>query len=262
MLVAALQTYIGQSYQKNLASAKKLILKATKQGAVICCLPEYFSFPRQEVLSPELVESVRNETLTFLEEMSLETRSVLVGGSVLEITNRGYKNVCYVFDSGQRLARIEKQMVTAGEKVLGVVSGSQKDLFNINGIPATVRICADILFPETCLGLRGKVRLLFVPLISPVRQVDPTRERRDCLFIVRAFDTNSFIVKTGAVGLAPLSGNQIAGRSLIAAPNGILARASKEDQEIMLLQDLDFETLADFDLVGEMFPPKTIDYQL
>lgn len=254
MLVAGAQTRIGQTIQENITSARRLLLKATEQGAVITCLSEYFSFPRAEKVNRELVDDVKKETITFLEDITTKTSSVVVGGSIPVFSEKGIKNICYVYDCGQRIACIEKEKVTAGEKALGVVPGSQKDIFKVNGIPATARVCADILFPETCFGLRNKISLLFVPLISPLRENDPTRKRRDCLFIVRAFDTNSYVVKTGSVGYAPLSGHPIAGRSLIASPSGILAKSTGENQELMLIEDLDFGMLANFDLLREMFP--------
>lgn len=254
MLVAGAQTRIGQTIQENITSARRLLLEATERGAVITCLSEYFSFPRTEMVSQELVDDVRAETIAFLENITAKTSSVVVGGSVPVFSDKGYKNICYVYDCGQRIASIEKEKVTAGEKALGIIEGSQKDIFNVDGISATARVCADILFPETCFGLRNKISLLFVPLISPLRANDPTRKRRDCLFIVRAFDSNSYVIKTGSVGFAPLTGHPIAGRSLIASPSGILAKSTGENQEMLLIEDLDFEKLADFDLLREMFP--------
>ncbi|MFQ5979783.1 MAG: carbon-nitrogen hydrolase family protein [Candidatus Heimdallarchaeota archaeon] len=254
MLIASVQSRIGQEIAENLSSARNLLLEATNEGAIIACLPEYFSFPRMDNVTIELVEEVRSETITFLETISTETSSVVVGGTIPEASDSGYRNVCYIFDSGKNVACIEKEKVTIGERRLGIVPGTRKDIFKVDGVAATARICADILFPETCFDLRNKINLLFVPLISPVREKDPTRTRRDCLFIVRAFDANCYVIKAGAVGAAPLTGHSIAGRSLITAPHGVLAKSPSENKELVLIEDLDFDALSDYDIITEMFP--------
>lgn len=254
MLIAGVQSRIGQEIAKNLSSARNLLLEATNKGAIITCLPEYFSFPRMDNITIELVEEVRSETIAFLEAISTETSSVIVGGTIPEASDSGYRNICYVFDSGKKVACIEKEKVTIGERKLGVVPGTRKDIFRVDGVDATARICADILFPETCFGLRNKISVLFVPLISPIREIDPTRTRRDCLFIVRAFDANCYVIKTSAVGAAPLTGHSIAGRSLITAPHGVLAKSSNENKELVLIKDLDFDALSNYDIITEMFP--------
>ncbi len=256
--VALAQTRIGQSLEKNLDSAKNLLEKAEGLNSKVVCLPEYFSFPSlSESVTLEHVETCFQESIAFLEQMSFKTNQIIVGGTIPEIIGDNIQNVCFVYDSGKRIARIEKQKIIAGESRFGIIPGTQTDIFKVGGVPSTVRICADILFPETCFGLRNKINLLFIPLISPIRDVDPTKKHRNCLFITRAFDINSYVLKTGAVGQAPLTGRSIAGRSLIASPTGIITHSQAEDKEELLTADLDIKNLCKYDIISEMFPNLT-----
>ena len=89
----------------------------------------------------------------------------------------------------------------------------------------SVAICADILFPKTISTIRDQdTDILFVPLTSPVRENDVTQKNRDCLFVARAFDNNVYVIKTGSVGHS-IFGGKVAGRSLIAGPQGLLRKA-------------------------------------
>jgi N-carbamoylputrescine amidase len=113
-------------------------------------------------------------------------------------------------------------------------------------------VCADVLYPEAAriLALQG-AEILINPVLSPFREVDNTKEARDAIFIARAYDSGAFVLKAGG-----FRRGAIAGRSLVAAPWGLVARYADDFAEALLVADLDFERLHDFRKHQASFPAR------
>jgi predicted amidohydrolase len=103
-------------------------------------------------------------------------------------------------------------------------------------------VCADVLHPEQArlLSVQG-AEVLLNPVMSFLKPHDDTREARRAMFLARAYDNACFVLKAG--GIARYGPAQLAGRSLVAAPWGMLAEAAREDEEQVLLADLDLDRL-------------------
>ncbi len=260
MRVSAIQMEIGQKLEINLENARDLIRKAASTGARIVCLPEYFAIPpfpsSSKIDLPFITNQTFEMTFQMIQEASLQNNLCIVGGSLFRQRQDGlYYNSCPVFDKGNLLAFQDKIHVTSKEHSWGLNSGVLNGLqvFNVDGINVSVVICADILFPKTIATIRDQnADLLFIPLTSPLRKSDLTQKYRDCLFVARAFDTNVYVIKTGSVGKTA-SGVNIAGRSLIAGPHGVMVKAESETEEEILTIDLNIPKLEEMDLYPQLF---------
>jgi predicted amidohydrolase len=103
------------------------------------------------------------------------------------------------------------------------------------------------LFPESYAQLAGlKPDIIFVPTTSPYRAEDPpeAKAERDRLYFIDGAKTaGAYVAKCCAVG--SLLGGRLQGRSLIAAPWGIIERApaERESEELILTAELDLSRL-------------------
>ncbi|MFQ6123456.1 MAG: carbon-nitrogen hydrolase family protein [Candidatus Heimdallarchaeota archaeon] len=255
MKISIGQMEIGNDLETNLENARRLIEIAATRGSRLVCLPEYFALPPfTDMDLATIYEETYDTTIAMLQEVSRVNRVCLIGGSLIRKRHDGlYFNSCPVYDQGVRIALQDKIHITTRERAWGLSGGERLQVFEVDGVKVGVTICADILFPKTIATLRDqKAKLLAVPLTSPVRENDQTRKNRDCIFIARAFDNNVYVIKTGSVGRTA-SGVKVAGRSLIAAPHGILMKAKSETEEEVLTVDLDIAKLRAMDLIAELF---------
>ncbi len=255
MKVSAIQMEIGHDLEINLENARRLIEISATLGSRLVCLPEYFAIPPFSVMNlTTIYEETYEATISMLQEVSRINRLCVVGGSLIHKGYDGlYFNTCPVYDKGVLIALQNKIHITTRERAWGLSGGDRLQTFALDGVKVGVAICADILFPKTTAALRDQeAKLLIVPLTSPVRENDITQKNRDCIFVARAFDNNVYVIKTGSVGRTA-SGLKVAGRSLIAAPHGILLKAKSETKEEVLTVDLDITKLKEMDLVAQLF---------
>ncbi|MHC1580010.1 MAG: carbon-nitrogen hydrolase family protein, partial [Candidatus Alkanophagales archaeon] len=184
----------------------------------------------------------------FLRRLSAEY-DVVLAGTVLEKEERGgagakYFNTCLVYDGGELLLKQRKVHLTEGEERWGLSCG---DSFSVascrRGFKVGVLVCADVLYPEAgrLLGLLG-ADVVINPVISRFHENDPTKDARQCIFVARAYDNSFFILKAGGVGVSPF-GNKAVGRSLAAAPWGLLAKPKDENEPEVIVVRLDIELL-------------------
>lgn len=241
--VASLQTRHGESVEATLAGVRPLADRAAAEGARILLLPEYFWVPdrpeRPSAPPTQHALAVR----AFLAETSHDLRATLVS-NVLEERPQGAVNVGVAYAAGRLVGEQVKLHPMPGEEAWKLLRGDAVATFPVEGVPAGLLVCADILYPEVSriLSLKG-AELLLNPVMSPFHEIDPTKDARAALYIARAYDAGAFVMKSG--GFAPVSRKAV-GRSLIAAPWGMLAQAGSEWEEDVIFADLDFETLRAF----------------
>ncbi len=255
MKVSVIQMEIGNDLEINLENARRLIEISATVGSRLVCLPEYFAIPPFSIMDRlTIYEETYETTIIMLQEVSRVNRLCIVGGSLIRKRHDGlYFNSCPVFDKGVHIAFQDKIHITTQERTWGLSGGERLQVFEVDGVKVGVVICADILFPKTTAALRDQgAKLMVVPLTSPIRENDLTQKNRDCIFVARAFDNNLYVIKTGSVGQTA-SGLKVAGRSLIAAPHGVLLKVKSETNEEVLTIDLDISKLKEMDLVAQLF---------
>lgn len=262
--VCAIQMPHGASVAANLAHARALLTRAADGGARLALLPEYFFavFPGGPPAAVVHASAIREMMRAASEELG-----IAVAGNVIEDQGEGLANVGVVLDAGRLTLEQPKLHPMPREAASGVVGGARLAAGVVSGRPMGMLVCADILYPEASrvLSLQG-AEVLLNPVMSPWRASDDTKGARDAIFVARAYDSGAFVLKAGGFrrpheGETPPRGPPpgIAGRSLAAAPWGVLAKARDDFAEEILFVDLDFATLERFREGQGHFPPRRPD---
>lgn len=204
-------------------------------------LPEHYPLP-EDVQNIQQAAALFQQRKQYLRSLSEGLSTVLIGGTLTELTPEGYYNTCYVFDRGNEAGFYRKVYPTIREQEAGVLKGSEFKMFELRGIRVGVLICADVLFEESFQGLSAlRCQITFVPTASPFRPGESFEEKfeRDrSIFVEGARKMQCAVVKTCGVGTT--FGHPIQGRSLIATPDGVLTRAEphQEKESLILFAEL------------------------
>lgn len=235
-------------YQKNSDGRFDLdkIEKLIKPGHDFVCLPEYCFVPPEAKSQLETGADLERN-LKILAELSVRLGTTLIGGSVVEEEAGKFYNACYIFNRGQKAGKYRKVNLYHREAGKGISTGDRYEVFEIKGIRVGVLICADVLFPESYRKLAElKPDIIFVPATSPYRAEDPPdakAERDELYFAAGAKTASAYVAKCCAVG--SLLGGRLQGRSLMAAPWGVVHRApvERENEELVLTAEFDLTRL-------------------
>lgn len=240
---ALVQMRHGDSLDENLAAARAALERARDAGARLAVLPEYWFavFPGTPADNALAAPQAR----AFLAEAS-RNLGLAVAGNVVERLGGALWNLGVAYEDGRLAMEQAKVHPMPREAQAGVAGGDALEAGHLAGRPAGLLVCADILYPEAArvLALQG-AQVLVNPVMSPYREEDDTRGARDALFVARAYDSGAFVLKAGGWRRAP-EPPAVAGRSLAAAPWGVLAKARDDFADDLLVVDLDFERLARF----------------
>lgn len=245
--VACVQMRHADTVDQALSRARTGIEAAAEAGADLALLPEYFFAPSDPETSGEAGKSVRA-----LFEQASADRDVAVAGNVVEPSGDGLVNLGVVYVDGEPVLEQPKIHPMAHEVDRGVAGGDAFEVAEVAGAPSGMIVCADVLFPEIgqILARRG-AKVLLNPVMSPMRADDPTREARESLYVARSYDAGAFVVKAGGV-----RDPDVAGRSLVAAPWGLVARYEDDTVEELLVADLDLAKLDRFREDRGRFPKR------
>jgi len=220
------------------------------KGFDFVCLPEYCFIPDEAKSQLETAKNLKRN-LEILANLSKRLETTLIGGSMVEEENGTFYNVGYIFEEGRVIGKYRKVNLYHREAGKGISAGNEYTVFEVKGIRVGILICADVLFPESYRKLAElNPDIVFVPTTSPYRGDDTieSKEKRDNDYFVNgAKTTSAFVAKCCAVGI--LLGGRLQGRSLFAAPLGIIKRVplDKEQEELVLTAELD---------LGELRPNK------
>jgi omega-amidase len=220
-----------------------------KQRPDFVCLPEY-SLLDEGIPDFHRAALSRNEHVQYLELLSDQLSTCLIGGTVVEARHDQLFNTSYVFNRGRKLARYSKRHPVPGELANGISPGNGKLSLTIEGVKIGILICGDVFFPERYDEMRSvRADIVFVPTTSPFRPDDSISQKsnRDrTYFISGAERSGAYVVKV--CGIGTLFGKPLQGRSLVASPWGLLARTdfTGEQEKRILTVTLDVEELREF----------------
>ena len=242
----------GASLEENLDHAASLVARAAGEGARLVLLPEYFF----AVLpgGPPAAAPAATRIRRMMQDAS-RAHGVVVAANVIEARGPAFANVGLAYASGRLVLEQDKVHPMPREAAAGVVGGAQLRAAEVDGRRMGMLVCADILYPEAAqvLALQD-ADVLLNPVMSPWRADDDGREARVAMYVARAYDARAFVLKA-----AGYKEGAIAGRSLVTAPWGVLARAKADFGEELLFADLDFARLAAFREKQKAFPARRPD---
>ena len=279
---ALLQMPHGDTLEQNLDKARAMAQSAAAAGARLAVLPEYFfatfqggphtAAPHAPAIRDVLARASR-ECGLILAANVIERREVRrardegAESSRLAPSSSHLVNLGVVYEDGRLAFEQPKVHPMPREAASGVHPGDAFHAGEAGGRAMGLLVCADVLYPEAArvLALQG-AQVLLNPVMSPYRESDLTRGSRDAIFVARAYDSGAFVLKAGGFrrphgGEVPSEGPPpgVAGRSLAAAPWGVLAKARDDFTEEIVLADLDFSMLDRFRAGQAAFPPRRPD---
>jgi omega-amidase len=223
-----------QPLHENLSS--EVIQRLQDFNPEFVCLPEHYPLPK-EVMNLQQAAALFQARKSYLQSLSKQIDTTLVGGTLTELTEQGYYNTCYVFDRGDEIGFYRKVYPTTREQEAGILKGNEFKIFEVQGVRFGVLICADVLFEESFSELSAmQCQVTFVPTASPYRpgeSIQDKFERDQSIFVEGSRKLRCPVVKTCGVGTT--FGHPIQGRSLIATPDGVLTRAQPHQEQEQLI---------------------------
>lgn len=220
-----------------------------KQRPDFVCLPEYFLVDRS-TNDYHRAALAHRENLDYLCRLSDELCICLIAGTIVEPEEDRLFNTCYVIDHGEIVGRYRKRRPVPGELSKGIAPGSENLVLDIDGLRIAVLICGDVFFPDLYGELAAEqVDLVFVPTTSLFRPDDSISQKRfrdQKYFVDGSLLSAGYVAKT--CGIGEIFSRPLQGRSLIAAPWGVLAQVgvSDEQRKRMLVYTLDIDELREF----------------
>jgi predicted amidohydrolase len=213
----------------NSGRAFALLQEAAGRGAALCVLPEMWSTG----FSYDNLRALCGTTPGLLSELCrfAAERSVVIVGSLPELSGRFVYNTLYVIDSTGE--------ITGKYRKTHLFSPSGENLHFRRGVAASVartsvgaigpQICYDIRFPE----LSRKYYFEGATLFCVSAQWPSARKAHwDLLIAARAVENQLFVVATNAVGR---SGEfSYSGGSAIISPWGERLAQGREDEDIVI----------------------------
>ncbi|MEE9443664.1 MAG: carbon-nitrogen hydrolase family protein [candidate division Zixibacteria bacterium] len=220
-----------------------------KQRPDFVILPEYFN------VNPKLRDTRQNslDTLRRLKYCGIlaeRFETILISGTAIESYENEFFNTCHVFDRNDIVGTYRKTNPTANEQKNYISPGQNQIIIEINNVRVSVLICADVLYQANFDRLRSlQPDIVFIPTTSPYRPHEHEKvkfARDNNIFIDGARRSGAYIIKCCAVG--ELWGGKLQGRSLVAAPWGILNRIAPQDEnrERIISTTLDIADLREF----------------
>jgi len=226
-----------------------LKLHLFRQRPDFVCFPEYWGAAAQMTGQADLAQAAE-ANLAAMARLSSELCCVVVGGTVVRCGGSGLLNVAPVFDSGHQIGAYAKTRPTDRERSHGIVAGSDYPTWMLGGLRVGIAICADCL-DGTAFEIYGGqgIDLLFVPNASPYREGESPEtkfERDETIFVAGAKRSGAYVIKTCGVGT--LFGGRLQGRTLVAAPWGILHRVppDQESRAQVITVNLSIDELREF----------------
>jgi omega-amidase len=210
------------------------------------CLPEYFFVPGDVNTQIETADQTA-ENREWLAEVSRELDCVIIGGSTVERDDDRLYNTCFIHSKGEEIGFYRKLNPFGRETSLGISAGEGLQVFEVQNVRVGVLICADVLIPDVFKEMRAfRPQIIFCPTTSPFRDddtVEAKKERDLKIFVSGARDSGAYVVKTCAAG--SLMNRKLQGRSLVAAPWGVIRRAdfAEEDKKQILTAALNLRML-------------------
>ena len=252
--IAAVQMISGPQVEDNLAEAERWIVEASRQGAQLIALPEYFpiisNLDADRLKAREVLD--HGPIQLFLAGMARNHKVWIVGGSIPLAASAPDKlrNACLVYSpDGERMARYDKIHLFGFEN--GAERYDEAAFIEAGDTPVAIdtqlgrialSICYDLRFPELYRQL-GKDRPLDLIVVPAAFTETTGRAHWEILLRARAIENQCYVMAIGQGGVHP-NGRETHGNTMIVDPWGnILDRKLKGAG--LVIADLDHQLIAE-----------------
>lgn len=240
MKVAALQMVSGPDVAANLAAARRLLEDASRRGAELAALTEYFCLMGMHDSDKLALAEVEGEgpIQAMLASAARDLGLWIIGGTlpIQSTTAERVRNSTLVFSpDGERVARYDKIHLFAFDngresydegRVLE--PGSQPTRFDAGGVQVGLSVCYDLRFPELYRGYAG-VDLLAVPAAFTYTT---GQAHWELLLRARAVENQCYVIAP-AQGGQHASGRRTWGHSMVIDPWGQVLSVLDEGEGVV-----------------------------
>ena len=198
------------------------------------CFPEYF-FVNTNLGTQVQTPHNQMRQLQRIAMISRVLSTVVIGGTMPELSGSVTYNTCFVFQNGGLLGSYRKKRLFFPE-VGKITPGDNYMIFEAYGIIFGVIICADVFDDEGFHFMREqKARIIFSPTFSPKKDetVEEKFKRDNDIYVRGAAISGAVIVKV--CGVKSEFRDFLQARSLIADKNGVIFRIRPEDEESAMI---------------------------
>ncbi len=241
--IAAVQMVSGPDVAANLATARRLLEDAARQGAQLAALPEYFCLmgmhdsDKLALAEDDGAGHIQAMLATAARELGLW----IIGGTLplKSATPARVRNSTLVFSpAGERVARYDKIHLFAFDngresydegRVLE--AGSQPTRFDADGLTVGLSVCYDLRFPELYRGYAG-CDLLAVPAAFTYTT---GQAHWELLLRARAVENQCYVIAP-AQGGKHANGRRTCGHSMIVDPWGQVLAMLPEGEGVVLAE--------------------------
>ncbi len=246
MRAAAIQLNATDDFDRNLATADRLVRDAAARGAELVALPEKWTVLGGREQMTAGAQTLDGPAISWARSVAAELGIDLLAGSLFERepgAEKGSNTSVHVGPDGQ-LRAVYRKIHLFDVEVDGAVyaesatedPGDESVVTELaGGARLGLSVCFDLRFPELyrILALRG-AQLLAVPAAFTL---PTTRDHWEILIRARAIENQCFVIAPNQVGEHP-GGLRSGGRSMIVDPWGLIL-ATAPDAEVAILADLD-----------------------
>lgn len=217
--------------EANIETVKKEIEKiAAAEKPDVIVLPELWTTGYDLTRLDEIADPDGTNTMAFVSSLAKTYEVHIVAGSVAKKTESGVTNTMYIFNRhGELIHEYSKlHLFKLMDEHLYLNGGTEKGLFQLDGLQSAGVICYDIRFPEWIrVHTTQGAEILYVVAEWPL----PRLHHWKSMLISRAIENQCFVVACNRSGSDPK--NEFAGHSMIIDPWGeILAEAGTEQTSI------------------------------
>ncbi|MGH2876816.1 MAG: carbon-nitrogen hydrolase family protein [Solirubrobacteraceae bacterium] len=250
MRAAAIQLNATEDFDRNLATADRLVRDAATRGAELVALPEKWTVLGTREHMRAGAQALDGAAISWARSIAAELEIDLLAGSFYERdpeAEKGYNTSVHVGPDGEPRA-VYRKIHLFDVEVDGAVyaesatedPGDEIVVSELaGGRQLGMSVCYDLRFPELyrILALRG-AHVLAVPAAFTL---PTTRDHWEVLVRARAIENQCFVIAPNQVGDHP-AGLRSGGRSLIVDPWGVVL-AGAPDGECAIVAELDFDAL-------------------
>ncbi|UAL53889.1 MULTISPECIES: carbon-nitrogen family hydrolase [Metabacillus] len=217
--------------EANIETVKKEIEKiAASEKPDVIVLPELWTTGYDLTRLDEIADPNGSKTIALVSSLAKTYEVNIVAGSVAKKTEAGVTNTMYVFNrQGELNHEYSKlHLFKLMDEHLYLNGGTEKGLFQLDGLQSAGVICYDIRFPEWIrVHTAQGAEILYVVAEWPLPRLHHWRS----MLISRAIENQCFVVACNRSGSDP--NNEFAGHSMIIDPWGeILAEAGTEQTSL------------------------------
>ncbi|WP_226668448.1 carbon-nitrogen family hydrolase [Metabacillus litoralis] len=211
----------------NYKQVEEKVTSAIKtEKSTIIVLPELWTTGYDLTRLDEIADVNGEKTIEFLSQLAKKYNVHIVGGSVANKQENGVSNTMFVINNqGDFVHDYSKlHLFKLMDEHHYLKAGSEKGLFELDGMKSAGFICYDIRFPEWIrVHTTEGAEILFVVAEWPL----PRLNHWKALLLSRAIENQCYVIACNRAGSDPK--NEFAGHSMIIDPWGtVLAEADEK----------------------------------